>query len=127
MTNEGNKTHTRILIVEDDDEARQLLESLLQQWGFSTLSAVDGSGCLKVIDNFQPHFVIIDAGLPDMDGYQLAALLRERHGEHLRLIALTGNDHEEALSGAYVAGFDLYLTKPVDVTRLKSALQGRGF
>jgi CheY-like chemotaxis protein len=120
-------TTIRALIVEDDADTRRSLEALVEAWGHITASVTTGEECLNVINEFIPSHVLIDIGLPDMDGYQLAQALRAAHGERFRLIALTGYEGSEVQTAAFSSGFDVYLAKPVNVSRLKASLQGQGF
>lgn len=117
----------RVLIVEDDADARRSLETLVATWGFETASAADGASALTIAGQFTPHYILIDIELPDMKGYELAESLRAAYGERFKLIALTGHEVSGIQAEAFNSGFDVYLSKPVNVARLKASLQGHGF
>jgi PAS domain S-box-containing protein len=113
----------RILIVDDNEDAADLLTLTLKQAGYLTETAYDGPSALTSVEVFRPQIVILDIGLPGMSGYEVARALRQdARFAALALIALTGwgtpGDKQKALD----AGFDLHLTKPIDVGGLNGAL-----
>ena len=113
----------RILVVDDNEDAADLLTLTLEQAGYLTKTAYDGPSALHDVETFQPQIVILDIGLPGMSGYEVArALRRDTRFAALALIALTGwgapGDKQKALE----AGFDLHLTKPIDARGLNGAL-----
>jgi PAS domain S-box-containing protein len=114
---------TRILVVDDNEDAADLLTLALQQAGYLTHTAYDGPSALTSVEAFRPQVVILDIGLPGMSGYDVArALRKDARFAALALIALTGwgtpGDKQKALD----AGFDLHLTKPIDAGGLNGAL-----
>lgn len=112
-----------ILIVEDNDDARQMLEALLALSGHEVRAARDGATGLALAADAPPDVVLIDVGLPDMDGYELARRLRAaRPGRRISLVALTGYGQPEDQRRALESGFDVHLTKPVAADRLKQVL-----
>ncbi|RKG97115.1 response regulator [Corallococcus sp. CA053C] len=115
----------RILLVEDNSDARQSMRDLLELWGHQVAVAPDGVQGLALALEHAPDLALVDIGLPGVDGYQVAAALRARVGQHVRLVALTGHAEPEAYERALKAGFDLHLTKPVrpaDLDRVLSNL-----
>ena len=108
----------RVLIVEDNDDARVTLQRLLQAEGHLVSAARDARGGLEAAIAGSPNIAVVDIGLPEMDGYQLARELRERLGSGVRLIALTGYGTAADRQRSAEAGFDAHLTKPVDLDRL---------
>ena len=87
-------------------------------------SAADGESGLALACDWKPHVVLLDIGLPDMDGYEVARRLRDGpQTRSARLIATTGYGQPEDARRAYAAGFDLHLTKPVDPVRLAELLE----
>jgi PAS domain S-box-containing protein len=113
----------RILVVDDNVDAADLLSELLQSFGHTVETAHSPERALVIADAFQPDIAVLDIGLPVMDGYELAQHLREHGLEHCRLIALTGygQDHDQARSLS--AGFHAHLTKPVSSADLIRALR----
>jgi CheY-like chemotaxis protein len=113
----------RILVIEDDEDARITLRRLLEIRGYSVEEAADGARGLAMIRASRPDVAVIDIGLPSLDGYTLARDLRaERDGDRIFLIALTGYGEVEDRREAVEAGFDAHLVKPVKVEQLYAAL-----
>ena len=112
----------RILICDDFDDARDMLAEMLALKGHHVEIAVDGAGALQRIAGGDLDVAMIDIGLPDMSGYDVARAIRVQ-GVPIRLIALTGyasgTDHEHAKA----AGFDVWFAKPVKIDVLLAALR----
>jgi CheY-like chemotaxis protein len=96
---------------------------LLQAMGFEAVSAHDGVEALETAAHFAPDTVLLDIGLPRLNGYEVARRLRERGGQRKLLVALTGWGQEEDRERARAAGFDHHLVKPVDLQQLTRILQ----
>ncbi len=119
------KRRRHILLVEDNADARQALQDLLETWGHRVEVAADGLRGLELAVQRAPEVALVDIGLPGLDGYRVAEELRAKMGRGIRLVALTGYDGTEDQSRAREAGFDLHLVKPVrpdDLSRLLSEL-----
>ena len=117
--------HRRILVVDDNEDAAEMLSIVLRQSGYQTQSAYRGRSAIAAVDEWAPQVVILDIGLPDMNGYEVARQLRNGGGpEGLQLIALTGWGTHEDKRKAMDAGFDVHLTKPVDAVELQRVLAG---
>jgi len=115
----------RILVVEDNADARDMLRVLLELQGHEVHVATDGDSALTQARECRPTVALVDIGLPDMDGYAVAERLRAaEHGRGVRLIALTGYGSEQDRQRAAAAGFDAHLTKPVEPERLTLLLAG---
>jgi CheY-like chemotaxis protein len=113
----------RILVVDDNEDAADMLVLMLRQAAYDTSQANDGPSALAAVEAFTPDLVILDIGLPGMSGYDVARTLRKRRSkEQLELIALTGWGSAEDKHKASEAGFDAHLTKPVDADMLYRAL-----
>ena len=116
----------RVLLVDDNVDAVESMEILLQAFGHEVATAVHPELALAQLETFAPSAAVIDIGLPGMDGYQLAAEIRRRlGGRPMRLIALTGYGGADDVARATAAGFDAHLVKPVEIDRLLTALAGR--
>jgi PAS domain S-box-containing protein len=115
----------RILVVDDNDDARDLLAEFLQELGNEVKAAADGPAALELLRTFSPEVAILDLGLPVMDGFELARRLRERQpaGASIRLIAVTGYGQDRDMAQSRAAGFDAHLVKPVDIAVLVAALE----
>ncbi len=113
-----------ILIVEDNRDANLMLKDLLQYEGFVVRSAFDGMSGLKLADERVPDAVILDLGLPGMDGYEVAELMRRRcQRSRTLIIALSGWGSCGHREKSAEVGFDLHLVKPVDFDELLAVLQ----
>jgi two-component system, chemotaxis family, CheB/CheR fusion protein len=111
----GAAAPRRILVVDDNPDTADSLALLLRLRGYEVEVAYDGPAALERAGSFHPQVVLLDIGLPGLDGYQVAERLRqERRLGKLRLVALTGYGREQDQLRAREAGFDHHLTKPVD-------------
>ncbi|HTU27499.1 MAG TPA: response regulator [Pirellulales bacterium] len=114
---------SRIVVVEDHREMREMLSELLSVYGFEVHAAASGGEALAVIAREAPDVAVVDIGLPDIDGYELARRIRAGGAApQLRLVALTGRAEAEDKQQARNAGFDDYLAKPVEAAQLLAAL-----
>ncbi len=117
----------RVLIVDDNADAAQALCRLLRRGGCKLEIALDGPSALTRAHEFHPTAVLLDIGLPGMDGYEVARRLRaEEHEEHALLVAITGYGQEEDLRRSREAGIDRHLVKPVDINEIKQLLEKQG-
>jgi CheY-like chemotaxis protein len=109
----------RILIVDDNDDARTLLAEILSAMGHDVQTAGDGPAAIEMVRRFTPEIAILDIGLPVMDGYELAGRLRELlPSAPMRLIAVTGYGLGADVERSRDAGFDRHLVKPVELRKL---------
>lgn len=110
----GSTARLRIMVVDDNDDAAEMLAMLLRVSGHDVETAHDGTEALEVATTFRPQLVFLDIGLPGMDGYEVARRLRGLPAtSRAQLVALTGWGGESDKSRARDAGFDEHLTKPV--------------
>ncbi len=115
--------HYRILIVDDNQAAVQMLTLVLQTQGHNVRTAGDGLEALAVAENFQPQVVLMDLGMPRLNGYETALRMRKQvWGQEAVIIALTGWGQEEDKRRTQQAGFDHHLVKPVEPATLKALL-----
>src|SRR5262245_10553963 len=113
----------RVVIVDDNADAAEALALLLELGGYESHTAHDGPSGISLITQVKPDIVLLDIGLPRIDGYQVARTLRSTPGlEHLALIAVSGYSHDEARQHSLDAGFDHHLVKPVGSDELLSLL-----
>ena len=114
----------RVLIVEDLPSVGHLTELLIRQLGHEVKLLQSGGEAYSTCRSFRPHIVLLDIGLPDVDGYQVANELRGRLGEECPLlVALTGYGQLEDREAALNAGFDHHVTKPAQLQDFQTALQ----
>jgi CheY-like chemotaxis protein len=117
------KPPRRILVVDDNRDGAASLALLLKIYGHEARTAHDGLEAVTSADHFRPEVVLMDLGLPKLDGFEAARRIRERTwSEGIVLIALTGRDGEEDRRRSLAAGFDHHLVKPVDVAALTKLL-----
>jgi signal transduction histidine kinase/CheY-like chemotaxis protein len=107
----------RILVVDDNRDACEMLRLALEDVGHDLAIADDGPAAIDIAARFRPHVAIVDIGLPGMTGYELARRLRATDSE-LRLIALTGYGQAGDVDAAHAAGFDAHCTKPIALAAL---------
>ncbi len=111
----------RILVVDDNRDAAETLAELLNMLGNEVVVALDGNSAVARTAQFQPDVVLLDIGLPDINGYEVARRVRQLEGiRQPRLIALTGWGQQQDKRLAAQAGFDEHWTKPVDIARLQA-------
>jgi signal transduction histidine kinase/CheY-like chemotaxis protein len=116
--------HGRVLVVDDNRDAADLLAETLRFGGFEVATAFDGAEALKTLGSFRADVAILDIGLPTMNGLELARRLRETDATRtIRLIALTGYGQQADLVASSAAGFDLHLVKPVTTDALFAAVR----
>lgn len=115
----------RVLIVDDDADSADLLVQLLEMRGHEVRAVHSASQALSEAAEFLPQVAILDVGLPDMSGYELAQLLRKSEALATgRLIAVTGYSGDAVVARCKMAGFDQHLVKPVDLEALARAVLG---
>ena len=103
------------MVVEDNPDSRVLLCEILEMAGFECQTAENSMRALKLVQEFQPDVALIDIGLPEIDGLELARRLRrDPANAHLFLVACTGYGHREDRIETERAGFDMHLVKPVN-------------
>ena len=113
----------RILVVDDSTDAAQSLALLLELAGHDVRVAHDGLETLAVASEFEPEVVLLDLGMPKMDGYETARRLRnESWGQQVMLVALTGWGQQRDRERTAEAGFDLHLVKPIAEFELFQAI-----
>jgi PAS domain S-box-containing protein len=116
----------RVLVVDDNTDAAASLSLLLRSLGHETHTVHDGLEAVKAAQEFNPDIVLLDIGMPGLDGYEVARRLRALKRERrFRIIAVTGWGQEADRQKSQEAGFDLHLVKPVDPQDLVDALGAR--
>jgi CheY-like chemotaxis protein len=110
----------RILVADDNRDGAETMGMLLEIAGHEVRLADSGMSAIETAKDFEPHVVILDIGMPDIDGYEVARRIRrETWGASMLLIAVTGWGHAEDKRRALDAGFDHHMTKPVDPDALE--------
>ena len=123
-TDEARKT--RILVVDDNEDSASSLAAMLEILGHEAQAVFDGAAAVETAESFRPDVVLLDIGLPKMNGLAAARKIREHAwGQAMLLIALTGWSDEKDRRRTAEAGFDLHLVKPIDPTALENMLAQR--
>jgi two-component system OmpR family response regulator len=113
----------RVLLVDDCSDMRASISTLLRVWGYEVCTAADGPAGLTAAEDFRPHVVLLDVGLPGMDGFEVARRLRDRPTEPPpSIVTLSGYGLEEDFQRSRIAGCDRHLVKPVDLLDLRLML-----
>lgn len=115
-------TLRKVLVVDDNKDFAESLAMLLESLGHETHMAHDGQAALEAAETYDPDVVLLDIGLPKLDGYEVARRLRAKHGSRYVLAALTGWGQDEDREKARSAGFDHHLVKPVEIDMLEHVL-----
>ncbi|MEP6503835.1 MAG: response regulator [Betaproteobacteria bacterium] len=112
-----------VLVVDDNVDAALALAALLEASGFQVVVAHDGPSALALSQEWAPDYALLDIGMPEMDGYELAAHLRFAPGsEGMKVIAVTGRGLDEDARQSRARGFAAHLVKPVDLGQLANLL-----
>jgi signal transduction histidine kinase len=123
VTHAPTTRRLRVLVVDDNDDAAEMLTTMLGQWGYDVRPASTGRMALQVADAFEPEIVLLDLGLPDLDGYAIAEQLRSNPwATSTRIFALTGRGQEEDRRRSRASGLDEHLVKPLDPDELRALL-----
>lgn len=109
----------KILIVEDDEPLREILQVILQIFPHDFLFAKNGAHALQLDAENSPELILIDLGLPDISGFNLGQQLRQRNGQSQRLVALTGFDSQDYRDRAKESGFDEFHLKPMELEQME--------
>jgi two-component system, OmpR family, response regulator len=120
----GGAQNRRILLVDDSVDAALAMGMLLEALGYDVRTEHDGPRALASLDEFHPDVVVLDIGLPGMDGFEVAREMRKRDvTKHALMLAMTGYGSDADRADALAAGFDHHLTKPVSVDALEALLK----
>ena len=115
----------RVLVVEDNIDAALTLADLLALWGYEVQVVHDGLAALEAAPSYRPQAVLLDIGLPKMDGYGVARWLRAQPDlAGVLIVAVTGYGQDRDRQLSREAGFDHHLVKPVDLAALRRLLEG---
>jgi CheY-like chemotaxis protein len=116
----------RILVVDDCADATDMLALLLQMAGYEVLRSYSGADALEKIIAYQVDLVILDLAMPELDGFEVARQIRQRHpGKEVLVVAVTGYADDAHRQLAREVGFDHYLVKPVDFEVLREVVETR--
>lgn len=115
---------SRIIVCDDEKDNADSLAQLLRVYGYEVLTCFDGGGCLRTAQTWLPYAAIVDIGLPDMTGYELARALRSLpNGSDLLLIAVSGYGNADYVETARLAGFNWHFQKPARPSAIVDVLR----
>jgi len=115
----------RVLVVDDNTDAAASLAALLEMEDYEVCTAVDGEEAIEQARTFEPQIIFMDLAMPRLDGLEAARRIRALpHGEHVRIVALTGWGQEADRQRTRDAGMDHHLIKPVSLDALQTVLRG---
>jgi CheY-like chemotaxis protein len=112
-----------VIVVDDAADNAEVLAEFVESYGHRVRIADCGVAALKLIEQDPPDLVLLDIGLPDMDGYQVAATIRARFGSASRIVALTGFSGAEERDAAHRAGCDAFVVKPIGASQIRELLE----
>ena len=114
-----------VLIVEDSDDARYFMRLALEQLGYLIVEAENGARAVEVAENERPDIILMDLSLPIMDGLAATERIRASSGlQRVPIVAVTAHQETDFRAGAKAAGFDAYVTKPIDIDFLSELIKG---
>jgi CheY-like chemotaxis protein len=114
----------RVLVVDDNQDAAESIRTLLELLEAEARVAFDGAQALALFREYDANVVLLDIGMPGMDGYEVARALRERHPDrNVQIVALTGWGQDQDRARTRAAGFDRHLVKPVDFATLEALFE----
>lgn len=117
------KRHQSILVVDDDEEMLRMLESILKLEGYDVTIAADGRTAMALLEEHEPDLVILDIIMPELDGFQVLSLIRQR--SHVPIIVLTARCEVATLRDALVLGADDYMSKPFYTRELLARIKAK--
>lgn len=124
MTEKDSRDRT-VLIVEDGEDTRYLMRLELERLGYLVIEAEDGKKAVEMALHDRPDIILMDLSLPIMDGFAATEQIRASNGlEAVPIIAVTAHQETDFRAGAKAAGFDAYVTKPIDMRWLSELIEG---
>lgn len=117
-----DQTEVDVVIVDDVQDSAEALACLLEMDGYRVALAFDAAEALQVIQDRRPHCVLLDFGLPDIDGLELTRRLRDRYGDDIVLVAVTGYSSDNERVADTFARVDHHFIKPVSPAQLRKVL-----
>lgn len=112
----------RVLVVDDNRDAADSMAAMIGVLGNEARASYSGQEVLRLVENFPPDLVLLDIGMPGMNGYDVCRELRKTQGDRVRIVALTGYGQESDRGQSEAAGFDEHLVKPISLDSLQRVL-----
>lgn len=122
---DGTAPSRRVLVVDDNLDSAETIALMAQLWGHDVRTAHNGQAALELAEDYRPEVVLLDIGLPGMDGFEVAKRLRAQEWMvGVMLVAMTGYGQEEDRRRSREVGFDHHMVKPIDPGALQALLAG---
>jgi len=113
-----------ILVIEDDETMRKSLKRIFEDEGYKVITAVDGTQLSKVLDDSPIDLIILDVGLPWINGFELAKLMKEHNDlKNIPLVFVSGRTSEQDVKKGFDVGADDYIKKPFDIAVIKKSIR----
>jgi len=116
----------KVLVVDDNELNRKVISRIVESIGFESVSAASGVEALQIYNHNRPDMILMDCRMPDMDGFDTTKMIRQIEKandlNHIPVVAITADDKSDEWEKCVEAGMDGFLTKPVDVEKLKEML-----
>ncbi len=126
LTMGSSDQRPKVLVVDDNRDAADSLQALFEMENCKVATAYDGIEAVQAVDETMPDMIIMDLGMPSMDGYEAARRIRRKPGsQDVLMIALTGWGQSDARQRTIEAGFDHHMIKPVNFEEIKRLVNGR--
>jgi DNA-binding response OmpR family regulator len=113
----------RVLVVDDSPDTAETTEALLAMWGHEASVAHDGAAAVHMADESRPDVILLDLGMPGMDGHEVARRVRQLAGKRPVIVCVSGHGHDDDRRKAWEAGCDYYFLKPADPEELQRLLR----
>lgn len=120
----------KILIVEDNQDSRELVVKILKNNGYEMIEAADGEEALEKATNYKPHLILMDISIPKIDGYEVTKILKDQDEfKHIPIVALTAHAMKGDRENFISFGFEGYISKPINIhdlpIQVRSYLKGK--
>jgi two-component system aerobic respiration control protein ArcA len=117
------KPKRTLLVIEDDDTLRRALQRIFEAEGYRVIAACDGTELVDVFVGSAVDLIMLDVGLPWVNGYELAKMMKEHSGlSHVPIVFISGFNDQEAMKKGFGAGAHDYITKPFDIEKVKKTV-----
>ena len=113
----------RVLVIDDNTDAADIMGLLIEDMGGTVRVVNDGASGLGALADFQPAVVLLDIGMPVMDGYETCRRIRAMQGAGIGVVAITGWGHAQDKRLAAESGFDAHITKPADPAKIGEVIR----
>jgi two-component system CheB/CheR fusion protein len=111
-----------VLLVDDDLDIRETVSELIELLGHECVTAGSGQDALEILESYSPDLILVDIGLPDMAGHELAAIVRRTYRRSVAIVAVSGRSQPSDIARSLRAGIDGHLAKPIGCEQLRQVI-----